>query len=78
MFAVGIVEDTDKSYMRSYADDEEYLGYLGHLQKVSRYRTGVEVDAQSQIISLSTCTNVTDTQRLLVHGVRISEKMAGE
>ena len=78
VFAVGIVEDTDKSYMRSYADDEEYLGYLGHLQKVSRYRTGVEVDAQSQIISLSTCTNVTDTQRLLVHGVRISEKMAGE
>ena len=28
---------------------------------------------QSQIVSLSTCTNVTETQRLLVHGVKIAD-----
>ena len=78
VFAVGVVEDTAKSYMRSYGDDEEYIGYLKHLQNVSQYKTGVEVNAESRIVSLSTCTNVTDTQRLLVHGVKINEKMVGE
>jgi len=29
------------------------------------------VDAKSKIVSLSTCTNATETQRLVLHGVRI-------
>ena len=78
VFAVGIVEDTSESYRRTFTDDADFLKYLGHLKKVSRYDTGVEVDETSQIVSLSTCTNVTDTQRLVVHGVKISERTIGE
>lgn len=78
VFAVGIVEDTADSYIKFYADENEYLEYLKHIKSIARYDTGVEVTAESQIVSLSTCTNVTETQRLLVHGVKISETVIGE
>lgn len=73
VFAVCIVEDTSESYKKVYADDAEYLKYLQYIKSISRYDTGVEVTADSQIVSLSTCTNVTETQRLLVHGVKVGE-----
>lgn len=78
IFAVCIVEDTAESYKKVYANDEEYVKYLEHIQSISRYDADVELSAQSQIVSLSTCTNVTETQRLLVHGVKISEIIIGE
>ena len=78
IFSVCIVEDTAESYQKVYANDEDYVKYLKHIQSISRYDVGVEVNAQSQIVSLSTCTNVTETQRLLVHGVKISETIMGE
>ena len=33
------------------------------------YDTGTEVNAQSQIVSLSTCTNVREDERFLLQGV---------
>lgn len=78
IFAVCIVEDTSRSYTRYYNSDEEYLDYLKYVKSIARYDTGVEVTAESKIVSLSTCTNVSETQRLLVHGVKISETVVGE
>jgi sortase B len=78
VFAVGIVEDTAESFKCIYANDAEYEQYLKHIQKISPYKTGVNVMVESQIVSLSTCTNVTETQRLVVHGVKISERVIGE
>lgn len=78
IFAVCIVEDTSRSYTRFYNSDEEYVDYLKYLQSIARYDTGVELAADSKIVSLSTCTNVSETQRLLVHGVKISETVVGE
>ena len=73
IYAVSIVEDTSESYNKYYTGDDEYLKYLEYIKSISRYDTGVEVTAQSQLVSLSTCTNVTETQRLLVQGVRVEE-----
>ena len=78
IFAVCIVEDTSKSYTRFYNSDEEYLDYLNYVKSIARYDTGVEFNAESKLVSLSTCTNVSETQRLLVHGVKISETVVGE
>lgn len=78
IFAVCIVEDTSRSYERFYNSDEEYLDYLNYVKSIARYDTGVELTAKSNVVSLSTCTNVTETQRLLVHGVKISETVVGE
>lgn len=78
IFAVCIVEDTSRSYTRFYNSDEEYLDYLKYIKSIALYDTGVELTAESKIVSLSTCTNVTDTQRLLVYGAKISETVVGE
>ena len=64
--------------INDYFDDDAFSNYLKNIRKRALYGTEVEVDAKSQIISLSTCTNVTETQRLLVHGVKISERKMGE
>lgn len=78
IFAVCIVEDTSRSYTRFFNADDEYLDYLKYIKSIARYDTGVEVNAESKIVSLSTCTNVSETQRLLVHGVKIGETVVGE
>ena len=78
IFAVGIVEDTAETYQIFYEDEEAFASYINHIKSVSRYQVDVEVTAQSQIVSLSTCTNVTDSERLVVHGVVVSEKAVGE
>lgn len=75
VYAVCIVEDTSESYNKFYTDDATYLKYLEYIKSISRYDTGVEVTASSQLVSLSTCTNVTETQRLLVHGVKVEESV---
>lgn len=76
IFSVSIVKDTSESYQKWYNSDGEYQEYLTHIKSASRYQTGVEVSVDSQIVSLSTCTNVSDDERLLVHGVKVSEKLA--
>ena len=75
---VTVVKDTSDSYTKHFFDDAEYEEYLANIQSLSLYQTGVEVNKDSKIVSLSTCTNVSYDERLLVHGVKISEKMMGE
>lgn len=74
VFAVSIVNDTSQSYNKSYANDEEFLQYIKYIRSISRYSVDVEVGVESQIVSLSTCTNVSEEQRMLVHGVKVEEK----
>ncbi len=73
IFAVCIVEDTSDTYIKHYADEEAFANYIKYIRGLSRYDVDVEVTPQSQIVSLSTCTNVTKTQRLVVHGVKVEE-----
>ena len=45
--------------------------YIEEIQKKSLYDTGVTADADSRMVSLSTCTNVSEEERLVVHGIRV-------
>lgn len=74
IFAVSIVKDTSRSYQKYYANDEDFLDYITFIREGALYATDVEVAADSNIVSLSTCTNVRDDERLLVHGVKIVEE----
>lgn len=78
VFAVSIVKDTSESYQKSYASDVAFLSYIQYVRGIALYPTEVEVEADSHIISLSTCTNVRDDERILVQGVRISERLIKE
>lgn len=74
VFAVSVVKDASESYKRAFDDDEDFKQYIDYIRSISRYSPEVEVGADSQIVSLSTCTNVSDDERLLVHGVKVSER----
>lgn len=78
VFAVSVVKDTSESYQKWYNTDEEFLDYIKYIRSIAGYKTDVEVGADSKIVSLSTCTNVSDDERLLVHGVKIHERLVEE
>lgn len=70
VFSAGVVKDTADNYKLDYASDADFEEYLKLCQDSSNYTVDdVEVNAQSQIVSLSTCTNVRDDERFLVQGV---------
>ncbi len=74
VFAACIVEDTSDSYRKFYSGDKDFEEYLTQIRECALYDTDMQLSADSQIVSLSTCTNVSETQRLLVHGVKVEEK----
>lgn len=74
IFSAGVVKDVADNYQKVYESDEAYLQYLELLKSSSAHQADVNVDAASKIVSLSTCTNVRDDERFLVHGVKISEE----
>lgn len=74
IYSAGVVKDTSDNYKKTYAAEGEFQAYLDTLKSSSLYDTGAQVDVNSNLVSLSTCTNVKDDERFLVHGVKISEK----
>ena len=73
-FSAGVVKDTSDSYIMDYADDAAFQTYIDYIKQQSAYPTSAEVTTASKIVSLSTCTNVRDDERFLVHGVMIKEE----
>ena len=69
VFSAAVVKDTADQYNLNYATDEAFESYLKMCKEDSAYDTGTEVNAQSQIVSLSTCTNVREDERFLLQGV---------
>lgn len=73
IFSAGVVKDTAENYEISYQTDEDFENYISTCRESSNYQVDVEVNAQSKIVSLSTCTNVQDDERFLVQGVLTAE-----
>ena len=73
IFAVSIVEDDSKLYQKWCDTTEECASYIQLARSEALYPTGVEVPEGARIVSLSTCTNVKETERLLVQGVLVEE-----
>ena len=73
VFAASVVKDTSDAYNLTYNSDEEFESYLNLCRESSNYQVDVEVNAQSQIVSLSTCTNVKEDERFLLQGVLAGE-----
>lgn len=69
VFSAGVVNEAADNYEITYDTDEEYLQYLELCRSSSNYTVDAELNEQSQIVSLSTCTNVRDEERFLVQGV---------
>lgn len=64
----------ETSHRSSFADDADFENFLEETKKVSFYDTGVELDKDSKVITLSTCTRASDEHRLVVHAVKVEER----
>ena len=75
VFATCIVKDTSDSFTKWYENDSEFMDYINYEKRMSLYSVDIEVETDDTIVTLSTCTNVRDDERLLVHGVKVSERI---
>lgn len=69
VFAAGKISAVAENYVVDFESDEEYEQFLEKCRAASAYQVDVELNAQSQIITLSTCTNERDDERFVVQGV---------
>lgn len=69
VFSAGIVNAAANNYDVEFASDEEFEQYIQLCRESSNYQVDVEVNAQSQILSLSTCTGDQRDERFLLQGV---------
>lgn len=74
VFMAGVVKDTADNYQTTFRTEADYLEYLKMCRNSSNYTVDVDLDVQSKIVSLSTCTNIREDERFLVQGVLIEEK----
>ena len=68
VFAAGVVKETADNYQIKFENDNEFENFLGLCRKLNYDKT-VELDQDSKIITLSTCTCVNDNERFIVQGV---------
>lgn len=78
IFSVCVVKDPSDSFIKDYPNDEAFVDYISYIRGLSYYPVDVDVTEESKIVTLSTCTNVRDDERLLVHAVKIGEEMIEE
>lgn len=75
IYSAGVVLDTSDTYLTEFASDEDYQAFLDMTKEVAAYDTGIEVDVQDQIVTLSTCTKASNHDRFVVRGVKELEKI---
>lgn len=69
IYSAGIVDESSDTYMTSFSTSKKFKEFLKMTKETSDYDTGVEVGADSRIVTLSTCTSASDSNRYVVHGV---------
>lgn len=74
IYSAGIVKDTSDTYLTEFATDEDYQAFLESTKIAGAYDTGVEVTTDDVVVTLSTCTAASDDNRMVVRGVKESER----
>jgi sortase B len=78
IFSVEYVGDTDaRVYSVGYGHDAAYQSFLEDMKARSLYDTGVDISADSEVLTLSTCS-YNETTRFVVHAVRQYQVTADE
>lgn len=75
IFSAGIVKDISETYRTEFNTQEEFDNFLRSIETAAAYDTGVKVYGTDFVVTLSTCTKESDDNRMVVRGVKESEKM---
>ena len=71
VFSVYVTMPDSDTYTYGFGSEESFLSYIDKVKSQSLYDTGVSVEAQDNIITLSTCTNRQADTRFVVQAKRI-------
>lgn len=74
IYSAGVVKDTSESYIYQFADEAAFAEFVEITKSISNYDTGVEVGADAQIVTLSTCTKANNDDRFVIHAVKVAER----
>jgi len=69
IFANGTVNQESQSYQYGFADDADKQAFLDYTKGALSYDNSVEVTISDRIVTLSTCTAASDSNRYIVCGV---------
>ena len=72
IFSAYTTEVDSPTYSFTYTDDNEYQTFLNKITDFSVIDTKVKPTAMDKVITLSTCTSRTETERFVVHAKLIS------
>jgi len=72
VFSVFVTSPVSEAYAIGFADDAMFMSYVEKMQSWSLQNTGVTVNADDQILTLSTCVN-NNVDRLVVQARRMKE-----
>lgn len=78
IFSAHVVSDTGKEYTISFEDKSSYQDFLDGLVSSSLYDTGLKPTSKENIVSLSTCTSSSPSDRFVVHGKCVEKILADE
>lgn len=71
IFSYRDVPETDSVYTVGFAPDDEFAGFINEMIRKSYEDTGVEVEKEDKVLTLSTCS--TEGYRFVVHALRVDE-----
>lgn len=74
IYSAGIVKDISDTYITEFNSTEEFNNFLVSTRTAAAYDTGVQVNSNDLIVTLSTCTKESDDNRMVVRGVKESER----
>lgn len=77
IFAAGVLNELSDAYLTDLAGEEEMNRFL-EATRQSAYETGIDVTKDDYIVTLSTCTKASNDERMVVRGVKVSEKQIKE
>lgn len=69
VYSVSVVDEFSDTYITKFASTEKYKEFLKMTKETALYDTGVEVGTDDRIVTLSTCTSASDSNRNVVRGV---------
>ena len=73
IFAYESVNEDSNVYQISFEDDAAIESYINKIRELSERQTDIDVSVDDKIITLSTCSTLSNHKRFVVHAVRVDE-----
>lgn len=77
IYAAGEILETSESYLTDFVNDEEFQNFIYLTEQESGYATGVDVEVDDTVVTLSTCVKGKSEARYVVRGVKAAEENIG-